>query len=305
MKQSPANFHLRIPFSTNAPNLLLSVLLCLAALWAGPSSAQLPGRAQTAGGDTELFPGLTKEKKEKIFDARGQGARVLLGVNGELITFARWTQADICLDLVPEGDTLEILGSSGVRYGVIDRKCNITLEKAVEDDFHIKPALCPKRWPFKDKKSRKPSAIFPRRMEVLCEKTGKATSNTWPPNAMGWMLLGAKDYLIVPGKDTQAPQNVLWVMRNGKGFNLVHSGPEGQGVYLQVDEDQRIFRGTEGKPGKSIPTPYYWPYSDSETNKAALPQGASVFQYQGWLEPDVRVLMKNGEKIGIVPRFSE
>lgn len=270
------------------------VALCATVLLSSVAVAQVPNRSQKVNGKLNLFPGISEEKKERIFAARQGGCNVLLGANGELITLSERSDSNACLTLVPEGETIELVGAFGMRYGVIDKKGNILLEKLVETDFHIQPTLSPKKWPFKDKETGKPAAVPSREMRVIFTPSGKKSATYMPPNAAEWILLAAMDILVVPEKGMERPQNVLWVIRNDHGFQLVHSGPARQGVYLEVDEDGKVFLGTKQGLQHPISASYSWPFYDIHTKTPTLPHPGATFGYKGSLESPQHVFIGDG-----------
>lgn len=211
-------------------------------------------------GEKGPFGNISKEKKDQLFKAREDGHEIILGANGEFITLPRCDAGGI-LDLVPEGENVELLGPFGIRYGVISKSGDITLEKRLSTDFQVNPVLCPKRWPYMDAK-RGVMLDIPKGV-VFCEKSSSSTDAGQPPNVIGWAILGALDEIIFPLKEMKRPQNVLWIVKKGKGFQFVHSGPERQGVYLEVAADRTVTSSVQ----IDEPPPHFWVYVDRDSKE--------------------------------------
>ena len=91
-------------------------------------------------------------------------------------------------------------------------------------------------------------------------------------------MLGLHQRLISPHTHSMRPPNVLWIVPNGGGFDLVHSGPLHRGLYARIREDFSVTYG-EGAPEelRTSTKQRYWPFETGDTGQVTeMPPGMII-----------------------------
>lgn len=106
-----------------------------------------------------------------------------------------------------------------------------------------------------------------------------------------WLLMGLHRTLISPIASSRRPPNVLWIVPNGGGFDLVHSGPLHRGLYARIREDFSVTYG-EGAPEalRTSSKQRYWPFEDGATGRVTPMPPGTIIGMAGAQGPNYRVL---------------
>jgi len=72
---------------------------------------------------------------------------------------------------------------------------------------------------------------------ILCAKRSKPVR---PRGALGWLFPTSDGDLVCAPENIDPIENVLWVVPNGTGLDIVHSGPEYRGYYARVSPDCKV-----------------------------------------------------------------
>jgi len=138
------------------------------------------------------------------------------------------------------------------------------------------PAI-PTEWP-RDDKTGNPRPLGPG--EILSGATGAASNSGDPDTKLlgDWLMLGLHHGLISPMTSSKCPPNVLRIVPNGGGFDLVHSGPMHRGLYARIHEDFSVTYG-EGAPEelRTSTKQKYWPFETGDTGQVTeMPPGIII-----------------------------
>lgn len=158
------------------------------------------------------------------------------GRHGELL-YCRGN-GDGAAHIVRQGDTLEILKPDA--YGV---PRFIGLVRRTGEYIRIgrfrpeAPSIenAPFFWGAKNAYGE-PDALS-ERSPIACADPGRPTR---PDGALGWLFPTREGHFICVPKDCPPIANVVWVVAEGRGFRLVHSGPEYTGDYAVIDGNGMI-----------------------------------------------------------------
>ena len=73
--------------------------------------------------------------------------------------------------------------------------------------------------------------------QILCAVKSKSER---PIGALGWLFPTRDGVFVCAPAELEPVQNIVWVIQNGRGIDLVHSGEEFKGYYAQVSPEGRI-----------------------------------------------------------------
>ena len=72
---------------------------------------------------------------------------------------------------------------------------------------------------------------------ILC---GKRSGPKRLSGALGWLFPTSDGILVCASENVDPIENVLWIVQNGEGLDILHSGPEYSGYYARVSPDCAI-----------------------------------------------------------------
>lgn len=134
----------------------------------------------------------------------------------------------------------------------------------------------PEKWTFLNAAGK---LVLPERERVLSRSNSR--TRTKPAGSLGcYILLAIPAGAIAPSPEVEPPENIVWILplelgsSVDKGFQLVHSGPLHDGVYLTVYPDRSVALGSGAvNVEQFIDKKLYWPHIDYDTGNIFVPIG--------------------------------
>lgn len=186
---------------------------------------------------------LTKEELQQSADAIRQISSRTIGFAfegrwGELI----WcdptsTAAGNALRIVRAEEGLEIVQlnsrSAPYTYATVDE--NGTYRAGEKSQLNLDLSRAPKVWSLE--KSEEGFSALQKLSPVLSSESKDLKR---PANALGWLFITRHSQFVCVSMDTKPSQDIIWVVQNGEGLDLIHSGPSNSGAYARVGSDGAI-----------------------------------------------------------------
>lgn len=161
----------------------------------------------------------------------------------------------------------------------------------------------PTEWPRNDKTGRvRPLGTGEILSGVQGEGSSSGDANAESQGA--WLMLGLHHGLISPMTQSMRPPNVLWIVPNGGGFDLVHSGPLHRGLYARIRDDFSVTYG-EGAPEdlRTSGNQKYWPFETGDTGRVTEMPPGTIIGMAGSRWPAYRVLEGGLLAIGTIEEW--
>ncbi len=205
-----------------------------------------------------------------------------------------WLWANVEIDEAGTGP--EIL------FATVDPSGKVERTYLGEPGTKSMPAI-PTDWPRDDKTGH----VRPLELGEILSGVQGEESNSGDANAesqRAWLMLGLHQRLISPYPHSMRPPNVLWIVPNGGGFDLVHSGPLHRGLYARIREDFSVTYG-EGAPEelRTSSKQKYWPFETGDTGRVTEIPPGTIIGMAGSRWPAYRVLEGGLLAIGTIEEW--
>jgi hypothetical protein len=274
-------------------SLLGSLLMCCGV--AGAEDPKMPA----------ILPAPAEVDKSYVNDhlheSLGNRRWVFPGANGEIVFAPRDATfrppALALLRLEERLVAVDVYGTLGGGEG----SCIFSVGPDRRIKFHAKmpysrPSIIPQTWPAVESKDR--TATLPAGMIVERMGRGRGADRPAPPEALGWAVLLLEDCVFVPSDQANRPENVLWMIPDGGGLKLVHSGPVRKGTYATIDANRKVVIHDSTSVSQSqIDEHYWWIYVTESASKVSPPPYDQVYSLHNRTHCQY-IMVRDGEMWG-------
>lgn len=245
---------------------------------------------------------LKTEQMEKLEHLRPLDERTLgyvhVGRHGELLyAKSETTPGRIRIIRTDEGLELMTIDVGDYRwfYGKVRENGQCVLTDRYRSGLDVSSA--PYTWPWTDKDG---GFVAPGPDSPIA--TSDPTEPVRPSNAVGWLFPTRFNELVCVSPELKPILDCLWVVENGSGLDIVHSGPTQSGLYARVHGDGRIqFETPLLGTGNRDWTDTTWKILDNNDNPAydAVALARNQFVLPERLGLEYKVWTNNGGNISI------